>query len=113
LTAVVARYHRGALPRPRSKTMQSLELGERRVAMQLAGLLRLANALDPRNGTAPKLEVEARDHFVVVHSTGYAPLERSAEDVAAARHLLETVLRMPVMLKPLRVANPGNRLASH
>jgi exopolyphosphatase/guanosine-5'-triphosphate,3'-diphosphate pyrophosphatase len=106
LTAVVARYHRGALPRPRKKTMQRLELAERRVAMQLAGVMRLANALDPKNGILPKLVVEASDHSVVVQAAGYAPLERSGEDAAAARHLLETLLRMPVIVKPLRLANP-------
>src|SRR6266436_444339 len=50
LAAVVARYHRGALPRPRGKTMQTLELGDRATAMELAGVLRLANALDLRHG---------------------------------------------------------------
>ena len=97
--------------RDRSDRLQGLELGERRVAMQLAGVVRLANALDPRNGTAPKLVVEARDRSVVLQAAGYAPLERSAENVAAARHLLETVLRMPVIVKPLRVANPQRRPA--
>lgn len=104
LAAVVARYHRGTLPRPRGKNMQRLELPDRRVALELAGVLRLANALDPRNGTAPRVEVEGHDGILVVHSAGYSPLDRTAEDVAAARHLLETVLRRPVMVRGLRVA---------
>jgi exopolyphosphatase/guanosine-5'-triphosphate,3'-diphosphate pyrophosphatase len=102
LAAVVARYHRGALPRSRAKTMQRLELPDRRVAFELAGVLRLANALDPRNGTAPRLEVEGRDGVLVIHSAGYAPFERGAQDIAAARHLLETVLRRPVIVRGLR-----------
>ena len=50
LAAVVARYHRGALPRLRGKSMQTLEMADRRIAMELAGVLRLANALDMRHG---------------------------------------------------------------
>ena len=103
LAALVARYHRGALPRARGKNMQRLELPDRRVALELAGVLRLANALDPRDGTAPQLEVDGRDGVLEVHSVGYSPLDRAAENVAAARHLLETVLRRPVMVRGLRV----------
>jgi hypothetical protein len=47
-----------------------------------------------------------------VQSAGYSPLDRSAEDVAAARHLLELVLRLPVMVKPLRIASTSNRAAN-
>lgn len=112
LAAVVARYHRGALPRSSSKALQSLELPDRHLAMQLAGVLRFVKALDAHNGIAPKLTVELSDRIVRVHSSGYSPLDRSAEEVAAARHLLETVLRMPVMVKPLRAASVHNRAVS-
>ncbi|MGC1499967.1 MAG: CHAD domain-containing protein [Terriglobales bacterium] len=109
LAAIVARYHRGALPRPRAAAMQALELPDRHLAMQLAGVLRLANALDARTGTLPKLEVELRDRVVIVLLAGYAPLDRAAENIAAARHLLEIVIRHPVMVKGLRVASPRTR----
>ncbi len=106
LAAVVARYHRGPLPRPQGKTPQLLDLADRPMAMQLAGILRLANALDKRNGRegadAPRLEVILQDRFVVVRAAGYSALDRSAEEVAAARHLLETVLRRPVLVRALR-----------
>jgi hypothetical protein len=113
LAAVVARYHRGALPRPRGKIMQVLELPDRPIAMELAGILRLANALDARHGrkgnaneneNRPRIEVSLPDHFVLVRAAGYSALDRSAEDVAAARHLLETVLRRPVLVRALRTA---------
>jgi CHAD domain-containing protein len=112
LAAVVARYHRGALPRPRAAEMQALELPDRHLATQLAGVLRLANALDTLTGMPPKLAVELRDQLVVVQLPGYAPLDRVAENIAAARHLLETVLRLPVMVKALRVAGPRTRTPS-
>src|SRR5260370_30342263 len=50
LAAVVARYHRGALPRPRGKAMLLLELPDRAIAMELGGGLRLAGALALRDG---------------------------------------------------------------
>jgi len=112
LAAVVARYHRGALPRPRSKAMQALELPDRHLAMQLSGLLRLANALDTRNGAPPKLTVELHDRIIRIHAAGYSPLDRTAENIAAARHLLETVLRLPVIVKPLQPRASTHR-ASH
>jgi exopolyphosphatase/pppGpp-phosphohydrolase len=111
LAAVVARYHRGPLPRLRGKSMQMLELADRPIAMELAGVLRLANALDMRQGrtgnedanqSAPQLEVSVQDRFVLVRAAGYSALDRSAEDIAAARHLLETVLRRPVLVRELR-----------
>lgn len=102
LTAIVARYHRGALPRPRMKSLQLLELPDRHTGMELAGILRLANALDTHNGVEPRLAVTLQGRTVIVQSAGYAPLERSAENVAAARHLLETVLRRPVMVTRMR-----------
>jgi CHAD domain-containing protein len=112
LAAVVARYHRGALPRPRGKTLRRLEVPDRRVAVQLAGVLRLANALDMRNGTAPALQVAVQDRAVMVRAAGYSALDRSAEEVAAARHLLETVLRRPVLVRGLRMAAGEKRVAS-
>ena len=105
LAAVVARYHRGALPVPRRKTLQSLDLPDRRFAVQLAGVLRLASSLDPRNGIEPNLQVGLVHEAVMVRASGYSAMDRSAETVAAARHLLETVLRRPVLVRTLREAN--------
>src|SRR5258708_16393188 len=48
MAALVARYHRGALPRPQGKRLQVLELPHRPVAMELAGVVRLAKPLDTR-----------------------------------------------------------------
>jgi CHAD domain-containing protein len=120
LAAVVARYHRGTLPRPRRKTMQTLELPLRPVAMELSGILRLANALDPHDGNrplekehAPRLEVGVHDHAVILRVSGYSALDRSAEEIAAARHLLETVLRQPVLVRTLRMPTTVAKAIAH
>jgi exopolyphosphatase/guanosine-5'-triphosphate,3'-diphosphate pyrophosphatase len=113
LAAVVARYHRGALPRSRQKSLQLLDPSDRRVALQLAGVLRLTNSLDTRNGTEPCLKVELDDKAVLIQTTGYSPLDPSAEEIAAARHLLEVVLRRPVLVRRLReTAAPGSKLVA-
>jgi CHAD domain-containing protein len=110
MAAVVARYHRGTLPRSRGKAMQRLEPADRRVAMELAGVLRLANMLDSGRGRrdeTPRLEVGVQDRCVVVRVAGYSALDGAAESVAAARHLLETVLRRPVLVRGLRTSLSG------
>jgi CHAD domain-containing protein len=122
LAATVARYHRGALPRPRGKIMQRLDLPDRPTATMLAAILRLSAALDIRKrrnekqsvsrsaaslsraeqAAAKRVEVRLQDNFIIVRAEGYSPLDRSAERIAAARHLLEAVLRRPVLVRPLR-----------
>ena len=57
------------------------------------------------NGREPALQVAVKDRAVMVLAAGYSALDRSAEEVAAARHLLETVLRKPVLVRGLRVAS--------
>jgi CHAD domain-containing protein len=117
MAAVVARYHRGALPGPRGKTMQVLALPDRPIAMELAAVLRLANALDNPQGrtgneSASRLEVSVHDHFVLLRVAGYSALDGSAEGVAGARHLLETVLRRPMVVRALRVSAGGRTSTS-
>src|SRR5260370_1066680 len=115
MAAVVARYHRGAVPRPRGKSLQVLELPDRPIAVELAGVLRLANALDAWHGRksdgggdSPPLEVSLQDRVVVVRAAGYSALDESAEDVAAARHLLEAVLLRPGLVRGLRAYAGGS-----
>jgi len=61
--------------------------------------------LDFRDDTHPNVQVEVRDRVVTVQVAGYRPLERSAEDIAAGGHLLETVLRRPLLVRGMRVAS--------
>jgi CHAD domain-containing protein len=127
LAAIVARYHRGALPRARGKLMQQLPITDRPMATLLAAILRLAVALvaaqqqnirkkqgrtlssnsslhgglDSRD---KRLEVQVSNDHLLLRLEGYSPLDRSAQEIAAARHLLETVLRRPIIVRPLRAA---------
>ena len=111
MAAAVARFHRGALPRSRHPALQPLPAELKRPVMHLAGVLRLANALDLcQDGTTQRLQVEEAKGAVIVRAPGFEPLSPAAEEVAAARYLLELVLRRPILVrseksKPRRAAS--------
>lgn len=104
MAAIVARYHRGALPRAGQTALAGLTPDQRRTALRLAGMLRFTNAFDARgDGRIPRLEVSEKNHVLVISVQGYSPRDRMAEDIAGARHLLEMVYHCPVMVKGLIV----------
>jgi CHAD domain-containing protein len=110
---IVARYHRGALPGVAQATLAGLSTSQRQSVVKLAGILRLANAFDSENsGRIQRLEVHEQNGFIEIAAQGYSPRDRMAEGVAAARHLLETMYRRPVMVKPLRASKPEPRARS-
>ena len=117
--ALVARFHCGALPTGGHKALRDLLPAEQKVTIQLAAVLRLANALDAEHdGHIRRVEVEnvsvakrrvngflrkpaglPRGQALVIGAEGYAPSSPTAQTVAAERYLLETVLRRPVIVK--------------
>jgi exopolyphosphatase/guanosine-5'-triphosphate,3'-diphosphate pyrophosphatase len=111
LVASIARYHRGALPHAGQISLAGLTTPERKTVLRLAGILRLADALDgERDARITNVEVREQDGFLLVTAKGYSPRDPMAEQVAAARHLLELVYRRPVMVKAMAV--PTLRLVS-
>lgn len=107
--AIVARFHRGALPTRSHKALRDLLPDEQKATIQLAAILRLANALDAEHdGRVRRLRVErdsanhgsrAQSGCVIVAAEGYSPRSATARVVAAERHLLETILHRPVLIK--------------
>ena len=107
MAGTVARYHRGALPRGGQKALRGSSLPQRREVSRLAGILRLANALDcKQDGRIHKVELAQKNGVLIVAAQGYASRDRSAETIAAARHLLETSFRRPILLKSLPASKP-------
>jgi CHAD domain-containing protein/HD superfamily phosphodiesterase len=106
--ATVARFHRGALPTRRHKALRDLLPDEQKATIQLAAILRLANALDAaHDGHIRRIQID-NNHFRVkgnealtIAAEGYSPTGPSARTIAAERHLLETVLRGPVVIKSM------------
>jgi CHAD domain-containing protein/HD superfamily phosphodiesterase len=107
--AIVARFHRGALPTRRHKTLRDLFPNEQRAAIQLAAVLRLANALDgSHDGHIRRLKIENSatkgkgTEALIIAAEGYSNLGQTARTVAAERYLLETVLHRPVVVRAMK-----------
>jgi exopolyphosphatase/guanosine-5'-triphosphate,3'-diphosphate pyrophosphatase len=104
--AVVARFHRGALPTRRQKSLRDLFPNEQKAIIQLAAVLRLGNAFDAaHDGHIHDLQIE-NDHLatksneaLIITAEGYSPLGPCSQAIAAERHLLETVLHRPIIVK--------------
>lgn len=124
LAAIVARFHRGALPTRSHKALRNLQRSEQTAVIRLAAILRLANAFDAghdghirrikvengipaqsrSNGVPRRASAPAKNLAVVVEAEGYAASSPVARTIAAERFPLETVLRRPVVIKPMKTA---------
>jgi CHAD domain-containing protein/HD superfamily phosphodiesterase len=120
--AVVARFHCGALPARNHKALRDLLPDEQKVIIRLSAVLRLANALDgAHDGNIRHLRIESIDQekrgakglirkppglrsneALVISAEGYTAGSATAQTVAAERHLLETVLRRPVIVRAVK-----------
>lgn len=106
MTALIARHHRGALPN--ETTLADLPYERRQIARVMAGILRLVEAIDiSHRGQVKRLRVSRTPETIVIHADGYSPDHPRAEEVAAARHLLESALGLPILVRG--DANPGER----
>jgi CHAD domain-containing protein/HD superfamily phosphodiesterase len=134
--ATVARFHSGALPTRSHKALRDLLPDEQKTTIQLAAILRLANAFDAsHDGHIRRLQIEngqmengrigsdkpgdaarrpsrtngflrkpaslAKNEALVIAADGYVPDSPTAQTIAAERHLLETVLGRPVMVRAM------------
>jgi CHAD domain-containing protein len=127
--ALVARFHCGALPTRSHKALRDLMPEEQKLTIQLAAILRLANALDfAHDGQIRRIKIEnaitqlnhrsrrtngflrkpaklAPHEALVIAADGFVPNSSTAQAVAAERYLLETVLRRPVILKAMTLSS--------
>jgi exopolyphosphatase/guanosine-5'-triphosphate,3'-diphosphate pyrophosphatase len=110
--AIVARFHRGALPTRKHKALRDLLPDEQKATIQLAAILRLANALDAgHDGHIRRVQIESDqmrgkgNEALIIAAEGYSSMGSSARAIAAERHLLETVLHRPILLKAPRPEN--------
>lgn len=101
--AIVAHYHRGGLPRSNHPIFAGLPAQRRAELMPLAGMLRLANALDDlHDQRISSLVLERRDGVLTIYAQGLTDaVSPFGEQLARARYLLESCLKMPIVLKPL------------
>jgi CHAD domain-containing protein len=98
--ASVARYHRGALPQ--ASQLRDIPIAQRKIITLLAGILRLANALDDaHDGQIQRIKVSQNAGYIVIQAQGLRVDSVLAERIAAARHLLEINCGLPVLVRPM------------
>lgn len=98
--AQIARYHRGALPQV--SRLQAMPALQRRQIKLMAGILRLANALDAEHdGAIRRIATAKSDGFVVIRAQGLLTDSPLAEKIAGARHLLEITCGLPILVQRL------------
>ena len=99
--SLIARYHRGALPRENQKRFAVLPKSKQWLVQYLAGILRLACALDrEHDNQIRRVHVESSNQVLTIRAEGYEEAMPLAEHVAAARHLLETACHRPILMVP-------------
>ena len=103
--AIVAHYHRGSLPPSNHPIFAGLPAQRRAELMPLAGVLRLANALDDlHDQRISSVAVERRNGALTIYAQGLtSSVSPFGEQLAQARYLLETCIKMPIVIRPLPV----------
>ncbi len=100
MVAALARYHRGALPEASHAGYGKIPAGQRRKFLQLAAILRLANALDAgHTRTVRSLKVLRTAETITLLASGFVEDPASTPGIAIAKHLLETACGWPVVLR--------------
>ncbi len=109
IAALVARYHRGALPRETQRRFAALSPSKRWLVEFLGGILRLACACDrEHDGQIPRVEVEGLDPVLTIRAEGYTEYTSLAEHLAAARHLLELACHRSICILPFDTENQAH-----
>ena len=100
LTAVVARYHRKALPQEKHKEFSALPSAFRQATLLLAGILRLANAFEQAPRAIRKLQLDVTLEALMIRAYGFDGEEPLLSRLANAKHLLEIACRRPIVITP-------------
>jgi len=107
------RFHRGPEPSPERGTFSTLSDEQQKNIQAIAGVLRLARALRKSGlDTCEGLRAEKTPDAVVLNVPGLTDSVENAARLAAAKHLLDTYIGKPLLLKrvPQRApASPQNQ----
>jgi CHAD domain-containing protein len=104
--ALVARFHRRALPYPDHQKLRGYELTLRQSLIRLAAILRLANAFQAKPYRAiRRLQVENGPGFLVIRAEGFRDRDPVNSKLSAARRFLEFVFQRSV-----HILAPGTRM---
>ena len=104
LLTLVVRYHRGVQPKEKHKAFARLIPADQIAISAMAGVLRLARVLRKCGiVTAKGLRVEKSVDAILISAAGLGDSEEIAARLAVGKHLLETVVGRPVILRALPV----------
>jgi CHAD domain-containing protein len=112
--AVVARYHCGTEPKAKHKAFAALEADGQSVVRTLAGVLRIADALDEaHDGAVRRIEVRSNPEYLLIRAAGWDESETNAATIGGRKHLLESALSRPIIVRsaPVRDATVLTRPA--
>jgi exopolyphosphatase/guanosine-5'-triphosphate,3'-diphosphate pyrophosphatase len=105
LLAEVVRYHRGGEPKAKHKTFARLAEKEQAAVRLLAGVLRLARVLRKCGiESTVGMRVEKSVDALIVRVPGLEDSELIAVRLAAGKHLLESSLGRPLIVKTVPIA---------
>jgi CHAD domain-containing protein len=100
LLAVVVRYHRGGQPKAKHKEFGALNEADQGRVSALAGVLRLARALRKCGVESTLgLRVDKSVDAMIVRAPGLVDSEEVAARLAVGKHLLESCLEQPLIVK--------------
>lgn len=101
MAGLIARYHTGAPPSDTQKQYARLRKSIRSIVDRLAGIIRLADALERQRDTAGlNVSIDRNNGNIVIAAAGIHERTKAAERIAAARHLLESVCGIPIVVRP-------------
>jgi CHAD domain-containing protein len=99
LVGLIARYHRGSLPNDSQRRFAALTDDEKALVKLLGGIIRLADSFDSsHDGQLQRLKVGHQNGFMLIRAVGYNAGTKNAQKVAAARHLLESAVGLPILV---------------
>ena len=101
LLAWTVRYHRGVEPKTPDSSFSRMQEEQQTNVRALAGAIRLARGLRKcgiQDGTG--FRVEKSSAAVILHVPGLMDSAETAARLASAKHLLDSYLGKPIILKP-------------
>jgi CHAD domain-containing protein len=105
-TALVARFHRRALPYPDHEKLKGYDLPLRQALMRLAAILRVANAFQAKPYRAiRRLQVETGPGFLVIRAEGFRDHDPVNSKLSIASRFLEFIFQRSV-----HILAPGTRM---
>jgi exopolyphosphatase/pppGpp-phosphohydrolase len=112
MVRLVSRYCRGALPTLNDEELALLPEIQQKQVMRLAGILRLAEALDVIDPNAGRwLRVRTIKRVLTIFVEGLELLSAHGGELAAARHLFEVAEGIPILIRPGSSASMKTALA--